>query len=438
MKLFKYIAIVAMVFIVSFFYFPVGLKFVAGYNTKTIMAGIGIAFAAWAMIKKPAGIPKNLIPLFILAAAVSVVGAFSVVYNGTIDTAYATYFISMAVWLSAAFVVCVMIRWLHGYLDVKLAGHYIIAVCAMQCISVLLIDNIPVVNAFLNSIFALDKEVMEEMHRLYGIGASLDVAGIRFSVCLIIISAFIHDLKDDAPIHMILLYVVTFLFVCVVGCMVARTTYVGIIMSVGYWVLCRIFESGKVGLTSGRIGILTILLGVAVVICTFLYNTNPSFRFSLRFAFEGFFNLFERGEYSVASTDTLKTMYVFPDNLKTWIIGDGYFSNPYWSDPNFIWQGEATRGFYKGTDVGYLRFTFYFGVIGLVTFSVFLIHAALMCIRLLPKYKLMFVCIIIAGFVIWLKVATDVFLILALFICVGNMMDEPESDEDEDTELIEE
>lgn len=50
-------------------------------------------------------------------------------------------------------------------------------------------------------------------------------------------------------------------------------------------------------------------------------------------------------------------MYVFPDNLKTWIIGDGYFNGPEDSDPYYtgeIWD----IGYYKGTDVGYLRFIF--------------------------------------------------------------------------------
>lgn len=62
-------------------------------------------------------------------------------------------------------------------------------------------------------------------------------------------------------------------------------------------------------------------------------------------------------------------MYVFPDNLKTWIIGDGYFSNPYNTDPFYI--GTRSRGYYMGTDVGYLRFIFYFGLIGLSAFIAF-------------------------------------------------------------------
>ena len=56
-------------------------------------------------------------------------------------------------------------------------------------------------------------------------------------------------------------------------------------------------------------------------------------------------------------------MYVFPDNLKTWLIGDGYFSNPYNIDPYFT--GRFVGGYYMSTDVGYLRFIFYSGLVGI-------------------------------------------------------------------------
>ena len=63
-------------------------------------------------------------------------------------------------------------------------------------------------------------------------------------------------------------------------------------------------------------------------------------------------------------------MYVFPDNIKTWIIGDGYFANPGDTDPYYV--GPLGGAFYKSTDVGYLRFIFYFGVLGLFAFVLFL------------------------------------------------------------------
>ena len=165
---------------------------------------------------------------------------------------------------------------------------------------------------------------------------------------------------------------------------------------------------------------------------------NDTFRYWLRFAFEGFFNLVENGEYSVASNDTLKDMYVFPDNLKTWIIGDGYFSNPYWSDANYIWQGQNRRGYYMGTDVGYLRFIFYFGVIGLAAFSAFIVKACTTCMNLMNRHKLMFLFIMAANFTVWLKVATDLFCIMAIFLCCGNMIEPGSENEIEEIEEEEE
>ena len=79
-------------------------------------------------------------------------------------------------------------------------------------------------------------------------------------------------------------------------------------------------------------------------------RTNPEFYELTRFAFEGFFSLAEKGEWEVASNEMLKNMIVYPDEFKTWMIGDGYFLNQRY-DPNYI--GDATEGgFYMGTDIG--------------------------------------------------------------------------------------
>ena len=49
-------------------------------------------------------------------------------------------------------------------------------------------------------------------------------------------------------------------------------------------------------------------------------------------------------------------MYIFPETIQTWIIGDGYWNNPYGS------------GYYMHTDVGYLRLIYYFGLVGLFVY----------------------------------------------------------------------
>ena len=63
-----------------------------------------------------------------------------------------------------------------------------------------------------------------------------------------------------------------------------------------------------------------ILSAVALPIIISMYNNNPAVREDIRFAFEGFFSLAEKGEWDVSSNDRLMNMYVFPDNAKTWII----------------------------------------------------------------------------------------------------------------------
>ena len=161
---------------------------------------------------------------------------------------------------------------------------------------------------------------------------------------------------------------------------------------------------------------------IAIPISVYFYNTNPGTMKLFRFAFEGFFNYFEKGEWYVASNDTLSTMVVFPETFKTWLIGDGYFSNPTNTDPYFI--GQVTGGYYMGTDVGYLRFIFYCGVIGLIAFSVFIIRCAHYCTKDFSDCKLLFWSICLLNFIIWLKVSTDIFLVFALFLMINTVNDE--------------
>lgn len=109
-------------------------------------------------------------------------------------------------------------------------------------------------------------------------------------------------------------------------------------------------------------------------------------------------------------------MYVFPETLKTWIIGDGYFLNP--SDIDSYYTGKIYGGYYMGTDVGYLRFIFYFGLIGLIAFSIFIYKTYRICYQRFPYMKDLFFMILLINFIVWFKVSTDIFLVFALFLMV--------------------
>lgn len=74
---------------------------------------------------------------------------------------------------------------------------------------------------------------------------------------------------------------------------------------------------------------------VVIPVFVSLYYTNDTFYKNIRFGFEGFFSLWETGKWQTSSNDILlEHMIVFPDNWRTWLIGDGYAANPL--DPAFL------------------------------------------------------------------------------------------------------
>ena len=132
--------------VTSLYYFPFELVALPGINTKMAMAVVGILVSIYRLsINRNTIIPKNVFVLSIMAGLVSLASFLSVVYNNTTDLAYATYLISMWVWLSAALVVCTLIEKVHGKLNVPLVCHYLIAVSVGQCLMALLIDFNPAV-----------------------------------------------------------------------------------------------------------------------------------------------------------------------------------------------------------------------------------------------------------------------------------------------------
>ena len=68
-----------------------------------------------------------------------------------------------------------------------------------------------------------------------------------------------------------------------------------------------------------------------------------------------------------------------------------------------------------GTDIGYLRFIFYFGVIGLIAISAVMVYTGVIASKAFPKYAHIFMMGVLCNFIIWLKVSTDLFPFLAVF-----------------------
>ena len=80
----------------------------------------------------------------------------------------------------------------------------------------------------------------------------------------------------------------------------------------------------------------------------YLISTNEE---AVSWAFELFINYFNKGSLSSESTDSLYNMFILPNNLRTWFVGDGI-------------AFDSIGSFYMNSDVGYIRSVFYWGIIG--------------------------------------------------------------------------
>ena len=411
----------------SFYYFPVEFVAFPGVNTKMMLAVLGLVFVVFSLIQKGSlSITKDFLWLVILAGLVSTISLLSITINQTPDTSYVGYIVSFAIWLSGAYAVCWIIRQIHGYISVQLVLDYLVGVCVFQCASALVIDSVPVVKYLVDRTFSLDQATMTRVRRIYGIGAALDVAGLRFSAILAGLGFYLSEMKVPLKSGRRATYILSFLFITVAGNMVARTTLVGVLIGTLIVLLGFFHKSKSSAKTTQASSVLmwTVFLAAVIILCVSLYNTYPYARKMLRFGFEGFFSLAEKGHWETASTETIaKTMVVFPETLHTWVIGDGYFMNSNY-DPNYLGEYSNDQGYYMGTDVGYLRFLFYFGVLGLILIMAVIIYSAVICMRRFREDWLLFLSVLLVGLIVWLKVSTDIFCFFAPFLCVSALLED--------------
>ena len=200
--------------------------------------------------------------------------------------------------------------------------------------------------------------------RLQGIGASYFSAGIVNGYFLIVLSIYMVLYNIRGRIKM--LYFGLYLFVSLVGMMMARTTIVGVFLSVILTIKYYSFDS-KFFIKS----ILFILFLVFIAEIFMIYETkifDEELGVLFNFAFEMFINQYNNGNISTASTDVLFSMWeIFPTTIKTWMIGDGL-------------RVGRDGVYYMHTDVGYLRDVFYFGLIGTIFLFIYYCQSIKKCI----------------------------------------------------------
>lgn len=420
----KIIQVLLTLVFTSFFFFPFSFTFLPTVNTKMMMAALG-GFLLLVKLARSgsAQIDKGIFSVSLWAILVSFASLISMVLNNTPDDSYLGYVVSMWVWLAAAYFVVSAIKFTHGSVTIEKVCVYLITVGVLQCFLAIAVDTIPAVKTFIDSILAGEGFMGKNETRLYGLGCALDVAGTRFSALLVMIAFLLPKAaqKEKSGLYMTLL-LVAFCVLVGIGSIIGRTTVVGAVLALLYMFYTFLFKNNIPD--DIRKKLMQWVVGgmfVGIVVAVGLYNFSPQWQKYFQFGFEGFFSLAETGRWEVHSNSQLAAQFLLPDNAWTWIIGDGYMASTT-IDPYYI--GKAWTGFYKGTDVGYSRFLFYFGIIGLVTFSLFFLKVCQVCANRINEYKYMFVIFLLINFIVWFKVSTDIFVVFAPFLCLSALKDE--------------
>lgn len=427
--MYKYLVHIISVVLTSFYFFPFETVFLPGVNTKMVLAGIGLLILGKRLAqRRDAGINKDFFILSLLALGISLISLLTMTINNTPDASFLTYFVSMWVWMGGAYTV---VRWLdtaYGYVNVRLVCNLLIAVCVIQCLIAWTKDVYPPLQAWVDSFVGGEAFMGNTKEaRLSGIGAALDVAGLRFSAVSVMIG-YILSKAEELSHKQVVTYLASFLIIAVIGNMMSRTTTVGVGLALVYWIYSTNLFSLKQNIKNQKLWLwLGGILCVVIPIFMYLYFTNDTFYKNIRFGFEGFFSLWETGKWQTSSNDILlKHMVVFPDNWVTWLIGDGYAANPADKTLSFFdpyYTGPIYHGYYKGTDIGYLRYIFYFGLVGTFVFVFFMWKSAWACIHRFKNYKMMFLMILLVNYIGWFKVSTDIFLVFAIFLVLSKKDD---------------
>lgn len=403
------------------YFFPIELKAFPGVNSKMVLAAIGLV---WCLISLPTHNKSRLDSSFFIlsawAALVSLIAFISITVNNTFDNTYVFYIVSMWVWLGGAYFVVKFIHKVHGRISVELVVFYLLAVCVSQCAIALIMNAYNPLRLAVDNILGGEAFMRGFKNRIYGIGAALDVAGLRFAGVLALTGFVGAHVSGTHANRRFALLLFCFFFVFLTGSFIGRSTIIGAAVGAVYWILSAKPLSNKsdIGWRWVIVGGM-LLLGTAAVII--LYHKSQLFHESFRFGFEGFFSMAETGEFQTNSTDILQNMVIWPETAHTWIIGDGYMENPsFMHEIGPYYTGQTYGGFYKGTDIGYLRFIFYFGIVGLLAFIAFFIAVFRQLSIKFPPYRMMFLLLLAVNFIGWMKVSTDLFLLFAPFLCISS------------------
>lgn len=395
--------------------FPVVCIFLCRYNFQLrvlpftmleILQAIGICYIFFLLLCKKFHISKKLSGIFIFCIFLTIISILS----ATRDLSGCLPLIRIIMGIFFFYGICSYII-TNLYKNSKskdigiLLDAWIFSSLCQIIITILFFVNNNLYESVL-SYLTLDTgvEARQEMIsiRMIGLGNQFFGAGFNYSIDILVMALIPYTKGSYIYKHSILYWIICCLII-IVGFFSARTFIIGI----GCAILFLMFNERKRIFRFLRNSFKIILI-VSCFSCTILVLLSKHIEtidVVLEWAFEIFINIFSGDGFRSNSTDILLTMYVFPDNLITWLFGDGRFYMP-------------DGSYYMHTDVGFIRLIFFFGLPATILLYIYQVYFAYKIYnnsnyRILKPFLL---CFILLVFICNLKgfIVGDFFLIILL------------------------
>lgn len=388
----KKIILTILLLIIAFYHiFPQGISFF-GYSFIFTSGSLGLL--TYFLKDKPynsdlLGIVGAYFPIFLFSLLAGYIA-------GYYDPWIKDYPKSQIAWIFSAYFIVYLFFYIYPKGTFNQMVYLVIGTVLLQCIITLLMhENESIKDFFLSlqmtdSIQQLKRDQTENV-RLLGYGIAFFGSGIVCGFALILIVYVV--LSQKMNIVKLLFFASIYIFIFYIGLLSARTTLVGLAASLILFLLIYFSGSSKVS-SFQLLKFIGIGIGLASIGYTLCYFYFPEFS---DWAFELFINYETSGEIRTQSSDGINGMFVLPQSLQHWMFGIGAMA--FW-----------------GTDVGYSRLLYYFGIPGFLAYFFYQIYLMKLCVTKNTAFNITLLVIFVFNLALNIKGLSDLNHFLYFFV----------------------
>ncbi|MBR6033920.1 MAG: hypothetical protein IKP28_04200 [Clostridia bacterium] len=302
----------------------------------------------WKIVKN---IPKTAFFLTIISFIICALAAviIPIIYK-TNDFSYTDTLLSIPrTGIKLLFIVVLMYKRFDGKIDTEKFSKYYVATCVLYFISTLIFICIPSLKYFWNDIindssFAKYEKESYYITRYGLMGFSGFQVAFKFAIACCLSVYLIMTEQCKIKKQNIWIYI-SYVALIAGTFMYGRIGMVASLINSIFLVIAVFRQNKKL--------LLFLLLTIIIfsLVAAALYNMNKTTQKWVKWAFAPFISLFETGKIYTGSSDIVFNRMIFMPETKTLFLGDGLYK-----DPN-------GKGYYKHTDVGFMRPTLFYGCI---------------------------------------------------------------------------